>query len=57
MNKPWHKTESDSEASEHDIDFWSMHHEEMQSAYFWADRIKKLRSEPANWQALALVAG
>ena len=54
MSKSWYKTESDSEAENHAIDFWSRHREQLQAGEFWADRIKKLRGEPAKRLELAL---
>jgi hypothetical protein len=54
MTESWHKTETDLDAEEHALDFWSRHRDELQTGEFWADRIKKLRGEPEKRLALAI---
>ncbi|MCG7564901.1 hypothetical protein MHM95_01155 [Pseudoalteromonas sp. CnMc7-15] len=54
MTEAWHKTETDLDADEHAVDFWSRHREELQEGEFWADRIKKLRDAPEKRLALAI---
>lgn len=54
MTDSWHKTETDLDADEHTVDFWSRHRDELQKGEFWADRIKKLRGDPEKRLALAI---
>lgn len=54
MTDLWHKTETDLDADEHAVDFWSRHRDELQTGEFWADRIKKLKGEPEKRLALAI---
>lgn len=54
MTDSWHKTETDLDADERAVDFWSRHRYELQTGEFWADRIKKLKGEPEKRLALAI---
>jgi hypothetical protein len=54
MADSWHKTETDLDADEHAVDFWSRHGDELQSGEFWVDRIRKLNGEPEKRLALAI---
>ena len=54
MTKSWHKTETDLDADEYAVDFWSRHRDELQKGEFWYDRIKKLRAEPEKRLVLAI---
>ncbi|MGR6502888.1 hypothetical protein [Shewanella sp. Koi 1] len=54
MTESWHKTETDLDADEYAVDFWSRHRDELQKGEFWADRIKKLRDDPEKRLALAI---
>lgn len=54
MTDSWHKTEINSDADVHSVDFWSRHRDEIQAGVFWSDRIKKLRGKPEERLALAI---
>lgn len=54
MNEPWRKTETSDDTDAFSSEFWSRHREDIASGNFWADRIKKYRSEPAERLRIAL---
>jgi len=54
MSDSWLETQNDEEAEEHASDFWSRHRSALLTGEFWADRIKKLKSEPVKRLELAL---